>query len=180
MTKICEICGLTLASKYSYNRHMMVKHPYNVPDNSTDQNDENDTSSVSSNNSETSEEYDEADHVDTGNRNPFWRTILSVAYSKMDEIPENFDEMKNYKFFNELTDILKGLYEKQKFYDKCLGNSKIENKLNEYKELLSEKGFNDKDADEASWEHLKFLFKGLIDYNKDIFDAELENRDTDE
>ena len=81
----------------------------------------------------------------------------------MDEFPEQIQDLKSHKYFTELTDILKKFYDRHNFLDKSLNCSKIENKLYEYKDLLVDKGFSYKDAAEASWEHLKFLFKGLIE-----------------
>ena len=39
-----------------------------------------------------------------------------------------------------------------------------------------DKDFDDDDAEELAWEHMKFLFKRLIDNNEDIFEEEAEKR----
>ena len=182
MYKTCEICGKTLASNYSYTRHKMTQHPNNLfhqKSYMSNEDMEDDTSSIStppSDANESSDEHDEVDHIDRGNQNPFWRALLSNTYSEMNELPENFEELKTYKYFSELTDILKSFYDKHKFLSASLEKSKIEDKLYEYKELLVEKGFSYNDAAEASWEHLKFLFKSLIDGNKDLFEDEMKDR----
>jgi hypothetical protein len=120
---------------------------------------------------------DPAENIEKGYKNPFWRFLLEHSYEIMEDFPENIEELKSFEYFNDFVDKLRKHYNLLKHLILSLQNSDIEDKLSEYEESLEEKNFSEEDAQELAWDHLKFLFKRLIDHNKDIFAKELDKRE---
>jgi Zinc finger, C2H2 type len=182
---MCDVCGKTFSSNFNLKRHIASKHSnLESEDTSTNDDQSSETAETVSNsteaeNSESNDDESSLDSTDIRSRsqNFFWRNILELAFKNMEDFPESVDELKNVDHFPIFIDSMRKFYKNHKFMQLALERSEIERKLNEYEEALVEKNFSNKDAKELTWDHLKFLFKRLIDRNLDIYNEELKNRE---
>lgn len=178
----CEVCGKILATVFTLNRHMDLVHikkddEEETMDSSTVGEEDEEDDMEDGINSE--DDASEASEGSTGYGSDFWTQALTWACQNMKTIPTSVDSLKNMEYFPQLMDLIRKYYDNHKFLQSSLENSDIENKMADYQEYLKEKIFEDEDAEELSWEHMKFLFKRLIDNNEDIFVNELRRRQDD-
>lgn len=196
MGVLCDVCGLAFYSMYNLKRHKHLKHSDNIESNtpsleeddkSTIVSDESEvetdnkrTESGGDSNSESSDEdYDETyfpEDVKTGNKNPFWVTILSAALKSMSTLPTNIEALMSSQYFPDLVDSIRDRYCYQKRLIHALDMSQIEEKMSKYEDQLIERNFSNADAKDLTWDHLKYLFKRLIERNEDIVQEELIRR----
>lgn len=190
---MCTICGSAFSSVFNLKRHQNTKHAVESSEKDSieeeeeehtdadeDMESEAETIRTGDTDSSDDDESPTPDDLIVGNKSFFWRKILETAYKNMRDFPDTIEELKNFEYFPELVELMRKFHNMHDYMQLSLENSNIHDKLSKYQYTLEDKKINARDAKELAWDHLKFLFKHLIDRNPDLFDEEMQRRESKE
>jgi hypothetical protein len=190
MVKFCPYayCDKTFANNFTLDRHLNNIHKMEhdgeeeepMDSEPSSQAESGDNSTVngeeSAEESETcSKNSDDQTDVNKECRSDYWQFLVEETFREMD-LPSSFKELTKGSYFRK---FLKKLHDNDNwFYN--LNQDREENdiikKLTETTKKFERDGYNgDGEADELAWKRRCFLLKTVLNANKDLYTAEMEN-----
>lgn len=196
MNTRCYTCGKTFSTIYSLKRHVMGSHPNVEGDTAAGvqgTEEESLSESESTKNEASMEEGDEEEESEDeddneGDENETWREQIAhtidalhsadVAKYSITTTKDFFNEPGLSFFVNELHQQVQGLLD----CARSIEDSKLHLKIVDTIDELTEKGYDNEEAEECAWMNRKYAIREMMKTHRDIFDnyfKELDDDNTD-